>query len=1177
MSLARRSVTPIMKKKASTQQGFPVAASDRDKALETALAQIERQFGKGTIMRLGDDNRPPIESIPTGSISLDVALGIGGIPRGRIVEIYGPESSGKCLTADTYVWTDRGLETVAEVFGRAGLPLSSTSRVTDVRDRDIRVVNEKGELEQVAALTHNGRQPVVRITVASGRQVTVTRNHPLRVMNDDGFIVWREAGQLREGDVLVSAAFGAVQAASGGGLSEDEAVLLGYLTAAGSLDPAGHVRFTTTDIETGAEFAALAEWLLDTTVTAVPGDGQVAYVLSDPAARHTLAERYGVDYAAAARIPQCVRTAGDKMQRAFLAALYTAAGWTDTSAAVGLRTASAPLAREVQYLLYGLGIPADLDRSHGNGQHPWAVTISPAAAPRFHTEVGFRTAQQSPQTGLHEPTPQVEAIPNLTGLIHALRDSIGDRAESTDDPFPAASGGAYDRDQVRRVIDWAKRRTDEAPATANAILGYLTQLTDARYTYEPITAVEDAGQQPTFDLMVPRTHSFLANGILSHNTTVALHAVANAQRAGGIAAFIDAEHALDPSYAEKIGVNIDDLLLSQPDTGEQALEIVDMLVRSGAISIIVIDSVAALVPRAEIEGEMGDSHVGLQARLMSQALRKIAGALNQTKTTAIFINQLREKVGVMFGCMHYDTLVTLADGTQEKIGTIVDRKLDVEVLSYDPETDRIVPRRVVNWFDNGAADHFLQFTVGRSGKPGGAQFTATPNHLIRTPGGWREAGELIAGDRVLVHEPHYLNEQQRQVVYGSLMGRGTLVPDRHGGPGVHFCMAHTAEQAAYLDWKVSLLGNIAHSRTAEASATVGVEFTPMPELSELHRVVDFGDGHTHLTWEFLKQLTPLALAVWYLDAGTLTIPQSGTDDDARVQIDVETLSPGSRQRLVEYLRDTHELDAAVVQQGADARSLLEFTPAATVRFLELVAPYVPESMSSMLLAQFRGRCSVTPEYSDPVQRLVAAPVLDIQVKPGSTRKFDIEVEGNHNYFVDGVMVHNSPETTSGGRALKFYASVRMDVRRIETLKDGTEAVGNRTRVKVVKNKLAPPFKQAEFDILYGVGISREGGLLDLGVEHGIVRKSGAWYTYEGTQLGQGKENARNFLRANPDMADEIEKRIKQKLGIPTGDDSAPAEEAAKDEAKATSTTKRTTRKTTASTSASKSAAPSTDA
>jgi recombination protein RecA len=260
----------------------------------------------------------------------------------------------------------------------------------------------------------------------------------------------------------------------------------------------------------------------------------------------------------------------------------------------------------------------------------------------------------------------------------------------------------------------------------------------------------------------------------SGKTSLALHAVANAQKAGGIAAFIDAEHALDPDYAKKLGVDTDALLVSQPDTGEQALEIADMLIRSGAIDIVVIDSVAALVPRAEIEGEMGDSHVGLQARLMSQALRKIAGALNQTKTTAVFINQLREKIGVMFG---------------------------------------------------------------------------------------------------------------------------------------------------------------------------------------------------------------------------------------------------------------------------------------------------------------------------------------------------------------------SPETTTGGKALKFYASVRLDIRRIETLKDGTEPVGNRTRVKVVKNKCSPPFKVAEFDILYGIGISKEGSLIDLGVEHGIVRKSGAWYTYDGDQLGQGKENARNFLRDNPDVADEIEKKLKEKLGV----------------------------------------------
>lgn len=260
----------------------------------------------------------------------------------------------------------------------------------------------------------------------------------------------------------------------------------------------------------------------------------------------------------------------------------------------------------------------------------------------------------------------------------------------------------------------------------------------------------------------------------SGKTTLTLHAIANCQRAGGIAAFIDAEHALDPIYAQKLGVDIDALLVAQPDTGEQALEITDMLIRSGSVDLVVVDSVAALVPKAEIEGEMGDSHVGLQARLMSQALRKLTGGLNQTKTTAIFINQLREKVGVFFG---------------------------------------------------------------------------------------------------------------------------------------------------------------------------------------------------------------------------------------------------------------------------------------------------------------------------------------------------------------------SPETTSGGKALKFYASVRLDIRRIETLKEGSEAVGNRTRVKVVKNKMAPPFKQAEFDILYGTGISREGSLIDFGVEHEIVKKSGAWYTYDGEQLGQGKENVRRFLTEHPEIANEIEEKILTKLGV----------------------------------------------
>src|SRR5690349_6868634 len=361
----------------------------------------------------------------------------------------------------------------------------------------------------------------------------------------------------------------------------------------------------------------------------------------------------------------------------------------------------------------------------------------------------------------------------------------------------------------------------------------------------------------------------------SGKTTVALHAVANAQRAGGIVAFIDAEHALDPDYAKALGVDTDALLVSQPDSGEQALEIADMLVRSGALDLVVIDSVAALVPRAEIEGEMGDSHVGLQARLMSQALRKITGALNNSNTTAIFINQLREKIGVMFGCFSYGTRVTLADGTQEKIGKIVNQRLDVEVLSYNPETDRVEPRRIVNWFDNGNADHFLQFTVAKSGGNGRAQFAATPNHQIRTPGGWASAGDLIAGDRVMLTESHRLSGQQWQVVLGSLMGDGNLSPNRRDQSGVRFRLGHGAKQSAYLDWKVSLFANIECSRRTDGRGAVFADFTPLPELGELQRAVYLGDGRKHLSEEYLKALTPLALAVWYMDDGTFVLRSKG--------------------------------------------------------------------------------------------------------------------------------------------------------------------------------------------------------------------------------------------------------------------------------------------------------------
>jgi recombination protein RecA len=634
----------------------------------------------------------------------------------------------------------------------------------------------------------------------------------------------------------------------------------------------------------------------------------------------------------------------------------------------------------------------------------------------------------------------------------------------------------------------------------------------------------------------------------SGKTSLALHIVAEAQRNGGIAAFVDAEHALDPIYARAIGVDVDELLISQPDTGEQALEIADMLIRSGALDVLVIDSVAALVPRAEIEGEMGDSHVGLQARLMSQALRKLAGTLNKSRTTAVFINQLREKIGVMFGCLSWDTRVTLADGTSEYIGKIVNQRMPVEVLSYDSECDAIVPKKVVNWFDNGRTDEFLHIQVAEPTRRGvSPSFSCTPNHQVRTPSGWVEAQDLQVGDRVLRAVETRLSGQQWEILLGGLMGDSALSSTAAGLAG-RLRWGHGESQVTYGDWKASLFANLSVSRTTNDKGAAFWDVQPLVELAELRSAVYMG-GKKVLGWDYLKRLTPLSLAIWYMDDATFTVRSKGlqsrtVDGSGRVEICVEALEPSSRKRLVSYLADTWGITAGLISKGRKGMAFLTFTTHESAKLQALVAPYVHPSMDYKLLPRFRGQFAVEPEFADSRYELMPLPILAIDRTPpknGRTHRFDIEVEGSHNYFAEGVMVHNSPETTPGGRALKFYSSVRLDVRRIESLKDGADQVGNRVRVKVAKNKMAPPFRLAEFDLMFGEGISREGSLLDIAVDEGVVRKSGAWYTYDDDQLGQGRENAKRFLRENPELAMQLQAKVYEAVGLTSGGDK-PAEE-----------------------------------
>jgi recombination protein RecA len=629
----------------------------------------------------------------------------------------------------------------------------------------------------------------------------------------------------------------------------------------------------------------------------------------------------------------------------------------------------------------------------------------------------------------------------------------------------------------------------------------------------------------------------------SGKTTLALHAVASAQRTGGTAAFIDAEHALDAAWARTCGVSTDDLLISQPDNGQQALEIADTLVRSGAVDIVVIDSVAALVPREEIEGEMGDAHVGLQARLMSQALRKLTGTISKTKTTVIFINQLREKIGVMFGCFNYTTRVTLADGRPMKIGTLVNQRRRVEVLTADLATGEVVVKPVTGWFNNGPTTEFLNVVVDKPSGNGRAQFTATPDHEVLTSEGFAPIRELRPGDRVMSAQKFRLSQFQWEVIRGSLLGDGCLSPLRRSAQGMRFRLGHAAKQKEYLRWKVSLLANIPGSWRQASDGACFWDSTPLPELYDLRHDV-YRDGHKHFSRRYLDGISPLGLALWYLDDGNLDL-RAPSFQRGRVAICVEAMTDDTRERLVGVLRERFGLESRV-DEVAD-KAILRMDQAATDALHAIVAPFVPPSMEYKLLPKYRGRFNVTPEFAEPELRLIPATISSIRPKPrwwGGRRmyRYDIQVEDTHNYLVDGVVVHNSPETTSGGRALKFYASIRIDIRPIEPIKHGDVVIGRRVKVKVVKNKVAPPFRIAEIEILANEGISREGGLIDMGITTGVLDKSGAWINYGKQRIGQGRENAKQFLRDHPEVAGEIDAKVRDGSLAP-GAESPNGEEA----------------------------------
>jgi recombination protein RecA len=448
-------------------------------------------------------------------------------------------------------------------------------------------------------------------------------------------------------------------------------------------------------------------------------------------------------------------------------------------------------------------------------------------------------------------------------------------------------------------------------------------------------------------------------------------------------------------------------------------------------------------------------------------------------------------------------------------------KKSLNILSYDWKKKEIISKPVTRWFNNGPTEKFLQISVYKPYGNGKSQFSCTPNHPVLTPTGWRKAEDLKKGDLVMIAASFRISPFQMEIIRGSLLGDGNLSQTIHKKSlGVRFRLGHGLKQKNYLKWKASLFENIPYNIYTTKNS-IKFDLTPLAELHALRKEVYKGK-YKLFSADFISNLTPMSLAIWYMDDGHLDIRNS-IKTKARIIIVVKRMHPASRLYLQRILRDRYDIVVQKRQQGG--LPVFYFDQFNTNKFLNLVKYYIHPSMRYKLLPAYYNKFSVKPLFMKTLLKPIASHITDIKVKPKtkSMLRFDIGVKKFHNFLADGVIVHNSPETTPGGLALKFYASVRINLARTAQIKSGDEIIGNRVKAKIVKNKVAAPFRVAEFDIYYNEGISKSGDALRAGLANGLIKQTGNTFTFEGEKMGVGTEAAKKWLKEKP----EAVKKIKQ--------------------------------------------------
>lgn len=1045
-------------------------------------------------------NKECHEFIHSGSTLLNCVLG-GGWPLGRMSNIVGDASTGKCVK-NGYILSKEGMKDISSFsYGEEGFkPMTLGLGVSQNRS----VITDHFYEETATEL--------VKVSTAAGFSIEGTLSHPILVWTKDCETVMKQLSSIKEGDIAIisvapqfftdklfdlsvyheSVRFDSAQCKNitlPTDLTPELAQVFGYIVADGVLVK-------------NAESICISnksnrQWLTESANSALE-----SYGLKLSKNNWIMSKRFydlifmafGSPEIFTARhkyVPDCILQSPAHVQAAFLRGLIDCDGWFNGSTYLDYYTASEQLANQVQLMLLNFGIFS-------------------TKSSKDHASIG---------EVFYDHTYWTLRIPYKYCIVYA--DLIGSEKYNfsylncskiycQQIPF-LLKKMKNDVDSFKKSLNWSKngklsdgkvfpnfrpfcnccRSVDSNFSTLSKFIETFTEyshlfdlqwykdLESSGFYFDTVVKVEKKNYEqaiPVYDVHVPEHHTFWCNGFISHNSLLCIEAAANFhhQFPNGKIIYLEAEAAFDESYAEALGMPVTSVNFVGEDLEdftveswfEHLTETIEALSKEDVPCLYIVDSLDALSDRAEKGREIDKGSYGAsKPKIVGQLFRRLTKEIEKTQIHLMIVSQVRDNIGVCFG---YDSNVWLADGTTEKIGKIVNQKMDVEVLSFNMETDKIEPKKVIDWHDNGPSDDFLIIKI-TGGSSSDRTLTVTPDHLIFTPTGEKRAGDLAVGDKVLALGETHFTEDQHQLILGSLLGDGSL--RRESADRANLRFGHGKNQISYCEWKASAMNckmKIMKNGIPWADTLRSEDFK---RYYDLHQKSE----RTSVPQKYVDMLTTKSVAVWYMDDGTFKGESTKHWGHGSCQICSKCLDYDSLFRISEKLQKL-DLGKPTIKVGKG----LFWYGKESEKFQMGIARYVHPNLRYKLKA---GR----PEFDWIVEQkqselcVVESTVRSIKQRENSIYtkrgRYDISVEDNHNYIVSGVIVHNcfgEKHYRTGGKAMDFYASQILWLAQIKkldkTIKKQKRVYGVQIKAKCKKNKIGLPFRECEFPIVFGYGV-----------------------------------------------------------------------------------------------------------